>query len=1186
MKEMVLKPSRHFQGTPVNTSYSSVHVPTNVYDKAPDVIKAIKWSEDLDPVFISNYQVDPSLSWQYFGSSHGFMRQYPAIQWKQEPVDLFDCRTRSWYIEAATSPKDIVVLVDFSGSMTGMRKEVARHVVSNILDTLSNNDYVNIFNFSEETSELVPCFRDLLVQANLGNVRELKMAMEDIETKDIANFTSALIKAFELLQVYREERQGARCNQAIMLVTDGVPYNFREIFEEYNWRKLPFMPVRVFTYLIGKEVADVKEVKWMACENQGYYVHLSTLAEVREQVLNYIPVMARPMVLNKTEHPIVWTPVYADVTDPKMTDWLWEVKECAEQKSRFESYRKNRQKFHSAEEQGRQYDQKLKRVQNQSGDSQEYQLMTSVSMPVFDRRENANITERVLVNEAYWVQRMRETRIANLLGVAGTDIPIQDIQKLMAPHMLGVNAYAFIVTNNGYVLIHPDLRPVFQGILKPSYNSVDMAEVELVDDNSLPREFSPELLAFRDAVINQTTGSAVLSIKYHYDDMKRVSRLKRRYSYAPIANTPFTLVVAIPEQYGMYRVHAVEEIRRSHAEGTSVTKYFKGKKWRIHPDWVYCKYLYDNEHPFESPEKELLHFLERTKQPGWKWPLKRSFPASDFITQSNTSDGKSDKTNKDSYFCGWVCGPGDRNLLLSLVFDAKVTEWFPKNVSQSSKEEKGPIDLLMILLPRKEFKQRFGITVSFVATRSGLTRWQDYPVSEEEASSEPHFSVLNKRAIDEVWYKRAVEQHFVDPDSYVYSVPFKGEYKNDSLVTASNAIFHTEGRRSAPAAVVGFQFRHSALYARFKNITSTCADSLSSCTRTCAPGKDLSCFALDNNGYVVVSTRSMNDTGMFFGDVKPDIMRQLVLEGVYNRIHIYDYQAVCFRPNEAAAQSSVPGPPPGPFRLFVWLMQAMVEKFMTFLSKISLKHLIWAYLPDYVRAFSSSDDDFESYENQDDSIGGSNTAHNDDSQVSMDEGSGGHGGGSSHHGGDMGNNKSPLNALLINRTRPQPCDQEVDLYLLQHQLITSDKGHKKNPYMMPSNHCIRPFVVQAITLSNLILVVVDDLCPDRGTMPTTLPPKGYDDDEEEDVEVGDLTVRPIEIDYNNTLACHKLRVVGELPRRNHGVCINSHPNENEITLCGRGSQLKPSHLLHITAVQLLFFLFVRTFGNSISHIIC
>jgi voltage-dependent calcium channel alpha-2/delta-3 len=65
--------------------------------------------------------------------------------------------------------------------------------------------------------------------------------------------------------------------------------------------------------LVGREVADVTEIKAMACDNMGYYVHLSTLAEVREQVLNYIPVVARPLVLNRTHHPVIWSQVYADV---------------------------------------------------------------------------------------------------------------------------------------------------------------------------------------------------------------------------------------------------------------------------------------------------------------------------------------------------------------------------------------------------------------------------------------------------------------------------------------------------------------------------------------------------------------------------------------------------------------------------------------------------------------------------------------------------------------------------------------------------------------------------------------------------------------------------------------------------------------------------------------------------------
>lgn len=609
-KEMILTPNKHFYNIPVNTSYSAVHVPTNVYDQAPDILKAIKWSENLNEIFIRNYQDDPSLSWQYFGSSSGFMRQYPAMQWKNDSVDLYDCRTRSWYIEAAASPKDMLILVDNSGSMTGMRKEIARHVVSNILDTLGNNDFVNVFNFSEEIDEVVPCFKDMLVQANLANVREFKQGMKDLHTDKIANFTAVLIKAFELLQRYRETKQGACCNQAIMLITDGVPYNFKEIFAEYNWGNLPNMPVRVFTYLIGREVTDVREVKWMACANRGYYVPLSTLAEVREQVLHYIPVMARPLVLTKTEHPINWTPVYADIADPKMTDWLWEKRECAEQRDIYEKVLrlKFRNKHMSNEEHDRRYVQKIRRAHDtdeETEDYQKYQLMTSVSMPVFDQRENA-------------------TRIAHLLGVAGTDVPIQDIQKLMMPHKLGVNGYAFVITNNGYILTHPDLRAVLQGILKPSYNSVDMAEVELVDDNGEARDFNPDLRKFRSDVINQSTGSTTLEVKYHYDDMRRVSRTKRHYFYTGIENTPFTLVVALPDLYGLFSVSAQVEIRRQYAVGVNASQYFQGDNWRIHPEWTYCKYHYDSEHEFSSPEAEFHHFLVRTGNPSWKWLSKRS----------------------------------------------------------------------------------------------------------------------------------------------------------------------------------------------------------------------------------------------------------------------------------------------------------------------------------------------------------------------------------------------------------------------------------------------------------------------------------------------------------------------------------------------------------------------------------
>lgn len=43
--------------------------------------------------------------------------------------------------------------------------------------------------------------------------------------------------------------------------------------------------------------------------------------------------------------------------------------------------------------------------------------------------------------------------------------------------------------------------------------------------------------------------------------------MRRHYYYTAIATTPFTLIVSLPDKYGASKVHGVEEIRRSLAEG-------------------------------------------------------------------------------------------------------------------------------------------------------------------------------------------------------------------------------------------------------------------------------------------------------------------------------------------------------------------------------------------------------------------------------------------------------------------------------------------------------------------------------------------------------------------------------------------------------------------------------------------
>lgn len=45
--------------------------------------------------------------------------------------------------------------------------------------------------------------------------------------------------------------------------------------------------------------------------SSGYYTHISTLADVQENVMEYLHVLSRPMVINH-DHDIIWTEAYMD----------------------------------------------------------------------------------------------------------------------------------------------------------------------------------------------------------------------------------------------------------------------------------------------------------------------------------------------------------------------------------------------------------------------------------------------------------------------------------------------------------------------------------------------------------------------------------------------------------------------------------------------------------------------------------------------------------------------------------------------------------------------------------------------------------------------------------------------------------------------------------------------------------
>ncbi|XP_034669004.1 voltage-dependent calcium channel subunit alpha-2/delta-3 [Drosophila subobscura] len=1040
-REMELNPDTHFYNTPVDTEHSSVHVPSNVWDRSKRVLKTIMWSEQLDEVFRQNYQSDPALSWQYFGSDTGILRHYPASQWTDPrpnrlDADIYDCRKRSWYIETATCSKDIVILLDHSGSMTGFRHHVAKFTIRSILDTFSNNDFFTIFNYSAGVDDIIPCFNGALVQATPENIEVFNEAIANLpDPEGYANLTLAYEKAFQLLHTYYEKRHcsaNSTCNQAIMLVTDGVAGNTTEVFQKYNWGNgengTSHMNVRIFTYLLGKEVTKVREIQWMACLNRGYYSHVQSLDEVHEEVLKYVDVIATPLVLQNEQHPPTWTHAFTDKTyDPKTSD------------------------------------------------DRRPRLMIAVGVPAFDR---------------FYRHENSTNRRARLLGVAGTDVPVEDIDKLTLPYKLGVNGYSFVVSNNGYVLLHPDLRPLgTNGKMNPNYNSIDFTEVEHLFEDQSPREPGESILKIRSAMVrHEAKEFKDISVKFHYDKMRRVSEEMQDYFFAPLPNTPFTLGIVMPSEYGKTWIKVGEEVLKNIHMKVNISDFFIGENWKVHPDWVYCKYHYLEGHEFKTPEAELREFLGKMVKGKWKWAEQYAEDESDWDDKDDLNCGR--KTlGDDAYYC-------NKELVHLLIFDAKVTNSSYGEWKFENEEE-------------RQLITRFGATLRFVATMSGLTRWQ-FIFGEVEVDTDREFGDYHTTAIDETWYKSAILQHHEDrTESFVYSVKHYNDPMEDSdlKVTASHAIFPRDGGKEAPACVVGFQFSHARMWERFFSITAV--DNCNHCLPICTDD-DVDCVVIDNNAYIVIG-QNMNTTGKFFGEFHGDVMAAMVEKGIFQAIEVYDYQVQC---KEEPKTNSDGHSLLHPLRLLSLGWKWLVARLFFQYQRIQW----WVDGAPFMEYTDDIEDEYVA-------VGESNSG-----------------------GAAKPKEDSDDDDALFQEPEPDPiyhpCDMRSTLYALQPAALIGINDFVEVP-------STRPFLVKKIPNSNLLLVVVNVLMPSRSVRLTTEP-------------------QPI-LEYSKEFPCYKLNM-SFYERRRIEECYTEHENEELYTYCGNASRLVLTLQLLPLTIILMFYL--------------
>ena len=164
----------------------------------------------------------------YIGTTAGAFWQHPGILWPRDTEGCdanYDPRVRPWYVSGASGPKNVVLILDTSGSMgrndrLGNMQEAAKLVVSG----LTHADSVAVVTFSSDAASE----NNYLVPATASYRSKISSWIEKTKAAGSTNYTGALASAINIVRRSESSDRITGCRTAYVFLSDGEPNEFED----------------------------------------------------------------------------------------------------------------------------------------------------------------------------------------------------------------------------------------------------------------------------------------------------------------------------------------------------------------------------------------------------------------------------------------------------------------------------------------------------------------------------------------------------------------------------------------------------------------------------------------------------------------------------------------------------------------------------------------------------------------------------------------------------------------------------------------------------------------------------------------------------------------------------------------------------------------------------------------------
>jgi uncharacterized protein YegL len=238
----------------------------------------------------------------YFGSADGVMAYYPGVLWARSKDKWgemtcgsdYDPRKRPWFISGSNGPKNVIFILDTSGSMnqpsSWPRMKLLKDAAKAIMDGLTMSDFVGIVAFSNEARTYKG--NKFMGRATKVFRENMNKFIDELEAGGGTLYETAFKRAFEIADNAYSTKYESMCETVYIFLTDGAstedPTSLitsrQQRLSKEGGRKEMFIIVGLGSAVAPNEKAGIT-LKKLACDIGGILESVADPVGAESQVV-------------------------------------------------------------------------------------------------------------------------------------------------------------------------------------------------------------------------------------------------------------------------------------------------------------------------------------------------------------------------------------------------------------------------------------------------------------------------------------------------------------------------------------------------------------------------------------------------------------------------------------------------------------------------------------------------------------------------------------------------------------------------------------------------------------------------------------------------------------------------------------------------------------------------------------